>query len=50
MRHLKNHPWVERGKDMIAENILAIYDKQKEYQAKAVRSIDWFVKRFNLNF
>jgi len=49
-RHLKNHPWVEQAKDMITENIMAIYDKRKEYQGKTVRSIAWIVKRFNLNF
>jgi glycosyltransferase involved in cell wall biosynthesis len=50
IRHLREHPWVTRAKEMIEDNITDIYIKRKEYQGKMVITIPQFCERFNLIF
>jgi hypothetical protein len=50
IRHLKDHEWVLRAKEMINVILFEILSKREEYLSKQKMTVDEFVKRFNINF
>ena len=50
INHLKEHDYVLRGKELIAENLQDILKKRDEYRKKTVFSIKQIVDKFNLTF
>jgi glycosyltransferase involved in cell wall biosynthesis len=50
IRHLQEHEWVVKAKEMIACKLPQILGKHKEYKLKTEMTVQEFVKRFNIPF
>jgi glycosyltransferase involved in cell wall biosynthesis len=50
IRHLRNHEWVIKAKEMINDNMKEILKKREEYCNKREMTINEFVAKFNIPF